>query len=51
MQSCPTQAVLPLVGLAADRITRDWYITEPRSVALQRPSQHTSEHHQNRGPP
>ncbi|MFO7901076.1 MAG: hypothetical protein ACQESR_03250 [Planctomycetota bacterium] len=31
MESCPAQAVLPLVGLAADTITRDgysyWYTT------------------------
>ena len=27
MESCLAQAVLPLVGLAADKITRDWYIS------------------------
>ncbi|MFO7906683.1 MAG: hypothetical protein ACQESR_27255 [Planctomycetota bacterium] len=26
MESCPTQAVLPLVGLAADKFIRDRYI-------------------------
>ncbi|MFO7904710.1 MAG: hypothetical protein ACQESR_07740 [Planctomycetota bacterium] len=26
MESCPAPAVLPLVGLAADKITRDRYI-------------------------
>ncbi|MGM0489971.1 MAG: hypothetical protein ACQESR_24845 [Planctomycetota bacterium] len=25
MESCPTQAVLPLVGLAAEKVIRDWY--------------------------
>ncbi|MFO7904474.1 MAG: hypothetical protein R6U98_17560 [Pirellulaceae bacterium] len=25
MESCPTQAVLPLVGLAADNVIRDRY--------------------------
>ncbi|MFO7903015.1 MAG: hypothetical protein ACQESR_16785 [Planctomycetota bacterium] len=25
VESCPTQAVLPLVGLAADKVTRDRY--------------------------
>ncbi|MFO7903523.1 MAG: hypothetical protein ACQESR_29050 [Planctomycetota bacterium] len=25
MESCPTQAVLPLVGLAADKVIRDRY--------------------------
>ncbi|MFO7907339.1 MAG: hypothetical protein ACQESR_08175 [Planctomycetota bacterium] len=24
LESCPAQAVLPLVGLAADKIIRDW---------------------------
>ncbi|MFO7906902.1 MAG: hypothetical protein R6U98_29875 [Pirellulaceae bacterium] len=27
MESCPTQAVLPLVGLAAENVIRDRYIT------------------------
>ncbi|MFO7907107.1 MAG: hypothetical protein ACQESR_12380 [Planctomycetota bacterium] len=27
MESCPTQAVLPLVGLAADKVIRDGYTT------------------------
>ncbi|MGM0486378.1 MAG: hypothetical protein ACQESR_06415 [Planctomycetota bacterium] len=27
MESCPTQAVLPLVGLAAEKVIRDRYIT------------------------
>ncbi|MFO7908086.1 MAG: hypothetical protein R6U98_35925 [Pirellulaceae bacterium] len=27
MESCPTQAVLPLVGLAAEKIIRDRYIS------------------------
>ncbi|MGM0491041.1 MAG: hypothetical protein ACQESR_30315 [Planctomycetota bacterium] len=27
MESCPTQAVLPLVGLAADKVIRDRYDT------------------------
>ncbi|MFO7907967.1 MAG: hypothetical protein R6U98_35325 [Pirellulaceae bacterium] len=26
MESCPTQAVLPLVGLAAEKVIRDRYI-------------------------
>ncbi|MFO7905155.1 MAG: hypothetical protein ACQESR_16275 [Planctomycetota bacterium] len=26
MESCPTQAVLPLVGLAADKVVRDRYM-------------------------
>ncbi|MGM0486024.1 MAG: hypothetical protein ACQESR_04590 [Planctomycetota bacterium] len=26
MESCPTQAVLPLVGLAAEKVSRDRYI-------------------------
>ncbi|MFO7906241.1 MAG: hypothetical protein ACQESR_14330 [Planctomycetota bacterium] len=25
VESCPTQAVLRLVGLAADKVIRDWY--------------------------
>ncbi|MFO7904650.1 MAG: hypothetical protein R6U98_18445 [Pirellulaceae bacterium] len=29
MERCPTQAVLPLVGLAADKVIRDRYITRP----------------------
>ncbi|MFO7908315.1 MAG: hypothetical protein ACQESR_25855 [Planctomycetota bacterium] len=28
MESCPAQAVLPLVGLAADRLTRDRLIRD-----------------------
>ncbi|MFO7904323.1 MAG: hypothetical protein R6U98_16790 [Pirellulaceae bacterium] len=32
MESCPTQAVLPLVGLAAEKVIRDWY--NMRCVAL-----------------
>ncbi|MFO7905425.1 MAG: hypothetical protein ACQESR_04765 [Planctomycetota bacterium] len=27
MESCPTQAVLPLVGLAADNVIRDRYLS------------------------
>ncbi|MGM0485155.1 MAG: hypothetical protein ACQESR_00130 [Planctomycetota bacterium] len=27
MERCPTQAVLPLVGLAAENVIRDRYIT------------------------
>ncbi|MFO7904992.1 MAG: hypothetical protein R6U98_20170 [Pirellulaceae bacterium] len=27
MESRPTQAVLPLVGLAAEKILRDWYMS------------------------
>ncbi|MFW6170129.1 MAG: hypothetical protein ACODAD_06540 [Planctomycetota bacterium] len=27
MESCPTQAVLPLVGLAAEKVIRDRYNT------------------------
>ncbi|MGM0486290.1 MAG: hypothetical protein ACQESR_05955 [Planctomycetota bacterium] len=34
MESCPTQAVLPLVGLAAEQVIRDRYINAPRRVAL-----------------
>ncbi|MFO7901831.1 MAG: hypothetical protein ACQESR_00145 [Planctomycetota bacterium] len=30
MERCPTQAVLPLVGLAADKVIRDRYINAPR---------------------
>ncbi|MFO7906078.1 MAG: hypothetical protein ACQESR_15560 [Planctomycetota bacterium] len=26
MESCPTQAVLPLVGLAAEQVIRDRYV-------------------------
>ncbi|MFO7905882.1 MAG: hypothetical protein ACQESR_31200 [Planctomycetota bacterium] len=26
MESCSTQAVLPLVGLATDKVIPDWYI-------------------------
>ncbi|MFO7907621.1 MAG: hypothetical protein R6U98_33545 [Pirellulaceae bacterium] len=29
MESRPAQAVLPLVGLAADKVMRDRYISEP----------------------
>ncbi|MFO7905044.1 MAG: hypothetical protein ACQESR_02615 [Planctomycetota bacterium] len=25
MESCPTQAVLPVVGLAVEKVIRDWY--------------------------
>ncbi|MFO7906467.1 MAG: hypothetical protein ACQESR_07415 [Planctomycetota bacterium] len=32
MESCPTQAVLPLVGLAAEKVIRDRYITGYRTV-------------------
>ncbi|MFO7903426.1 MAG: hypothetical protein ACQESR_07120 [Planctomycetota bacterium] len=28
MESCPTQAVLPLVGLAAEKVIRDRYISQ-----------------------
>ncbi|MGM0487921.1 MAG: hypothetical protein ACQESR_14310 [Planctomycetota bacterium] len=31
MERCPTQAVLPLVGLAADKVIRDRYISGGRS--------------------
>ncbi|MFO7901934.1 MAG: hypothetical protein ACQESR_02525 [Planctomycetota bacterium] len=31
MESCPTQSVLPLVGLAAEKIIRDWYIYVPNA--------------------
>ncbi|MFO7907001.1 MAG: hypothetical protein R6U98_30370 [Pirellulaceae bacterium] len=27
MESCPAQAVLPLVGLAADKVIRDQYLS------------------------
>ncbi|MFO7901881.1 MAG: hypothetical protein ACQESR_06975 [Planctomycetota bacterium] len=42
MESCPTQAVLPLVGLAADKVIRDRYgvgvVAQPAEpVALQSP--------------
>ncbi|MFO7907267.1 MAG: PDZ domain-containing protein [Pirellulaceae bacterium] len=30
MESCPTQAVLPLVGLAAEKVIRDRYISDGR---------------------
>ncbi|MGM0488389.1 MAG: hypothetical protein ACQESR_16725 [Planctomycetota bacterium] len=30
MESCPTHAVLPLVGLAADKLIRDRYISGGR---------------------
>ncbi|MFO7901636.1 MAG: hypothetical protein R6U98_03155 [Pirellulaceae bacterium] len=33
MQSCPTQAVLPLVGLAAEKVIRDRYISAPKVSA------------------
>ncbi|MFO7901209.1 MAG: hypothetical protein ACQESR_29875 [Planctomycetota bacterium] len=29
MESCPTQAVRPLMGLAADKVIRDRYNIEP----------------------
>ncbi|MGM0486530.1 MAG: hypothetical protein ACQESR_07185 [Planctomycetota bacterium] len=32
-ESCPTQAVLPLVGLAADKVIRDRYII-PRPLVF-----------------
>ncbi|MFW6172079.1 MAG: hypothetical protein ACODAD_16455 [Planctomycetota bacterium] len=35
VESCPTQAVLPLVGLAADKIIRDWYLS-PRISPMTR---------------
>ncbi|MFW6170648.1 MAG: hypothetical protein ACODAD_09175 [Planctomycetota bacterium] len=35
MESCPPQVVLPLVGLAADKITRDGY--SPSRMAKERP--------------
>ncbi|MFO7901877.1 MAG: hypothetical protein ACQESR_06955 [Planctomycetota bacterium] len=33
MESCPTQAVLPLVGLAADKVIRDRYIRRARNAS------------------
>ncbi|MFO7907598.1 MAG: hypothetical protein ACQESR_23390 [Planctomycetota bacterium] len=40
MESCPTQSVLPLVGLAAEKIIRDWYMTKACCVpaSLAKPS-------------
>ncbi|MFO7902980.1 MAG: hypothetical protein R6U98_09985 [Pirellulaceae bacterium] len=32
MERCPTQAVLPLVGLAADQLIRDRYNSVKRSI-------------------
>ncbi|MGM0487124.1 MAG: hypothetical protein ACQESR_10230 [Planctomycetota bacterium] len=32
MESCPTQALLPWVGPAAEKVIRDRYITQPRST-------------------
>ncbi|MFO7902929.1 MAG: hypothetical protein ACQESR_18055 [Planctomycetota bacterium] len=37
MESCPTQTVLPLVGLAAEKVIRDRYINRekvPRLVEM-----------------
>ncbi|MFO7906643.1 MAG: hypothetical protein R6U98_28560 [Pirellulaceae bacterium] len=34
MESCPTQAVLPLVGLAAKKVIREPYIIRAASRAL-----------------
>ncbi|MGM0491099.1 MAG: hypothetical protein ACQESR_30605 [Planctomycetota bacterium] len=34
MERCPTQAVLPLVGLAAEKVIRDQYITNPATSSL-----------------
>ncbi|MGM0485764.1 MAG: hypothetical protein ACQESR_03265 [Planctomycetota bacterium] len=34
MESCPAQAVLPLVGLAADKITRERCIWDPLTRLL-----------------
>ncbi|MGM0490326.1 MAG: hypothetical protein ACQESR_26675 [Planctomycetota bacterium] len=31
MEPCPTQAVLPLVGLAAEKLIRDRYNGEPNT--------------------
>ncbi|MFO7906052.1 MAG: hypothetical protein ACQESR_28385 [Planctomycetota bacterium] len=39
MESCPTQAVLPLVGLAAEKVIRDRYrIADWCSLATHGPS-------------
>ncbi|MFO7907564.1 MAG: hypothetical protein ACQESR_18475 [Planctomycetota bacterium] len=32
MESCPTQAVLPLVGLAAEKVIRDRYTSGANNV-------------------
>ncbi|MGM0491070.1 MAG: hypothetical protein ACQESR_30460, partial [Planctomycetota bacterium] len=34
MESCPTQAVLPLVGLAAEKVIRDRYSVSSRFVVF-----------------
>ncbi|MFO7903967.1 MAG: hypothetical protein ACQESR_29545 [Planctomycetota bacterium] len=36
MESCPTQAVLPLVGLAAEKVIRDRYISSNGATGKRR---------------
>ncbi|MGM0486229.1 MAG: hypothetical protein ACQESR_05640 [Planctomycetota bacterium] len=54
MESCPTQAVLPLVGLAADKLTRDRYNRRPNSsgwkAARRRPSSRWSDSRRTNSP-
>ncbi|MGM0486477.1 MAG: hypothetical protein ACQESR_06920 [Planctomycetota bacterium] len=38
MESCPTQAVLPLVGLAAEKVIRDRYISGQAPSSETQPS-------------
>ncbi|MFO7907494.1 MAG: transposase [Planctomycetota bacterium] len=40
MERCPTQAVLPLVGLAAEKVIRDQYITRETPEGKTRPCGH-----------
>ncbi|MFO7903882.1 MAG: hypothetical protein R6U98_14555 [Pirellulaceae bacterium] len=37
-ESCPTQAVLPLVGLAANKVIHDRYIRLARGILRREPS-------------
>ncbi|MGM0487474.1 MAG: hypothetical protein ACQESR_12030 [Planctomycetota bacterium] len=51
MERCPTQAVLPLVGLAAEKVIRDRHISDqrnnpsdkPRALARRKPSSRWSD--------
>ncbi|MGM0486186.1 MAG: hypothetical protein ACQESR_05425 [Planctomycetota bacterium] len=35
MERCPTQAVLPLVGLAAEKVIRDRYKKSPHPISAE----------------
>ncbi|MFO7905666.1 MAG: hypothetical protein R6U98_23615 [Pirellulaceae bacterium] len=50
MESCPAQAVLPLVGLAAEKVIRDRYIGLfwlRGTLSLKKVLKFTAEHHGN----